>query len=125
MSDEWKITPLRNGYSMTCTTDARQPVLILSGAPEQMMIEVDGHTLSLYDWNLLWQRMITLIEAARINQRIGVNQAATEPDLNDTLCHACQRPPTQYQAWGMRCLQPGCPGTYYPRPFVEERFGSK
>lgn len=120
-SDEWKIVPTTDGYLMRCITDPGQPVLTLVGKAEDMQVKMSPTTTrSLYEWHLLWWRMVTLIEAARVDERIGVNREATEPDLAGTVCHVCRKPAPYYQAWGMRCISTGgCLGTYYPRPFVE------
>lgn len=127
MSDEWKISPtVGGGYRMVSLTNPTEPVLVLTGKPEDMQIRVVGQLAkSLYEWNLLWQRMVTLIETARTNERI--KDAAPydyDAESTDTLCHACEKPPPHYQAWGMRCISTDfCLGTYYPRAFVQERFG--
>lgn len=126
VSDEWAIRatsdPTQPGWSMVCVTDPSKPELVLVGDPGDMAVKIGEHTLNLYEWHTLWQRMVTLIECARTNERIGVNQPYKEPDLNETLCHACHKPPPEYRAWGMRCdSTEGCRGTYYPRAFVEAR----
>jgi hypothetical protein len=128
MSDEWKISPIvGGGYRMSNVTNPLDVVLILSGKPEDMQIRMVGQPIkNLYEWNLIWQRMSTLIEAARTDQRIqsGVPPIDYEAEPTDTLCHACQKPPPQYLGWGFPCITTdGCRGHYYPRSFVEERFG--
>lgn len=122
---QWRVTPSPDGTMHTMTNES-DTVLTLIGPAEQMQVSVFVNgTRSLYEWNLIWQRMGTLIEVARTDQRIqsGVEVLDYTVSPDDTLCHGCQQPPPHYVSWGMACEStPGCRGTYYPRSFVEERF---
>lgn len=121
----WTITFTDNNNATLYTMTDGRDTLTLVGAPEEMQVAVAiTGTRSLYEWNLLWQRMVILIESARIDQRIDSDKLVDyEAIPTDTLCHGCKLPPSSYQAWGMPCRSTqDCRGTYYPRSFVEKRF---
>lgn len=123
---QWRVTPSPDGTMHTMTNES-DTVLTLIGPAEQMQVSVFVNgTRSLYEWNLIWQRMCTLIETARTYERIQNEHKTIDYNVEptDTLCHGCQQSPPGYRGWGMACEStPGCRGTYYPRSFVQERFG--
>jgi len=108
---EWKVTPIDAGFGVTHYTLSRgtEKAIMLCRPQESFSVELlDRTPRTQYEWYMLNQRVITLVEAARTDQRAGhINPTASAQ------CHACGEFAETYAAWGTRCTQRGCGGTLF------------
>lgn len=109
---DWKITPIEVDVGKTNYTLSQGygMALMLCRPQNDYSVELIGSIeRTQYEWYVLNQRMVTLVEAARSSERIADRD--TNNDISQ--CHVCGHIPHTYVAWGHPCPREGCRGTLF------------
>lgn len=105
---EWRISPHDSGYPCPSyrlnDPDGQFIAEVYPGLDYQVVLTIKPHTQ--YEWYILNQRVITLVETARISERID---GRPSPDAQ---CHVCGRV-SEKSGYGFPCFDDGCRGTMF------------